>query len=88
MNGETERQDKGRIEQIKEQAGNIAGKARESLNKLNESTAVYQEGSKEFLDSVGLYIKENPQRSAMIAILTGIGLGIVLGRISKRGRHD
>ncbi len=81
-----DRTEKGRMDAIKEQAANLAGKAKEGMAKINERTQVYQEGAKEFLDSVGLYIKENPQRSAIIAVLTGLGLGILLGRISKRGR--
>ncbi|MCE9599132.1 MAG: hypothetical protein K8S54_14310 [Spirochaetia bacterium] len=87
MNGE-EKSEKGsaRLDQLKEQAGQFAGKARDGLNRLNESTAAYQEGARELLDSVGLYIKENPQRAAMIAILSGIGFGFLLGRITKRGR--
>ncbi|MBL8018814.1 MAG: hypothetical protein JNM27_04035 [Leptospirales bacterium] len=87
MNGE-EKSEKGsaRLDQLREQAGQIAGKAKEGLNRLNESTAAYQEGARELLDSVGLYIKENPQRAAVIAILSGIGLGFLFGRITKRGR--
>lgn len=87
MNGE-EKSEKGsnRLDQLKDQAGQFAGKAREGLNRLNESTAAYQEGARELLDSVGLYIKENPQRAAIIAVLTGIGLGFLFGRATKRGR--
>lgn len=87
MNGE-EKSEKGsaRLDQLREQAGQIAGKAKEGLNRLNESTAAYQEGARELLDSIGLYIKENPQRAAVIAILSGIGLGFLFGRITKRGR--
>ena len=89
MNGEQEKAPgTGRMDVLKEQAGQIAGKAKEGFARLNEKTAVYQEGAKELLDSVGLYIKENPQRSAMIAILTGLGLGLILGRLTKRGRND
>jgi len=89
MNGEQEKASGSpRLDVLKEQAGQLAGKAKEGIARLNEKTAVYQEGAKEFLDSVGLYIKENPQRSAIIAILTGLGLGLILGRLTKRSRDD
>ncbi len=88
MNGEMEKTEKGsaRVDAIKEQAAQLAGKAKEGFARLNERTQVYQEGAREFLDSVGLYIKENPQRSAIIAVLAGLGLGLLIGRATKRGR--
>mgnify|MGYP007095758908 FL=1 len=88
MNGEMEKTEKGsaRVDAIKEQAAQLARKAKEGFARLNERTQVYQEGAREFLDSVGLYIKENPQRSAIIAVLAGLGLGLLIGRATKRGR--
>lgn len=75
------------VQHLKDEASHLGEKARSGMNYLRDRTQIYQEGASEFLDSMSTYIKENPQRSAMIAGLTGLSLGVVLGLLLRGGRR-
>lgn len=64
-------------------AAELGHQAREGVQHLRERVGVYQEGATEFLDSLALYIKENPQRAAIIAGASGLGLGLLLGLLIR-----
>lgn len=82
-----EAQSPGRFSHLKEEASKLSDKAREELQKLKEKASVYKEGATEFLDAASTYVKENPQRSMVIAGVAGIGLGVIIGLL-LRGRRD
>jgi len=75
------------LNKFKEEASHLGDRAKEELGKLKDRASVYKEGANEFLDAAAAYIRENPQRSVLIAAGTGIGLGIILGLL-MRGRRD
>ena len=75
------------IHHIEERAQQLGQRASESVQQVRERAAAYQAGASEFLDSMAVYIKENPQRSAMIAAGMGLGLGVIVGLL-LRGRRD
>lgn len=64
-------------------AGRLGHQAREGVQQFRERVGIYQEGATEFLDSLALYIKENPQRAAIIAGVSGLGLGLLLGLLVR-----
>lgn len=78
-------QESDKIRSSKEE---LTRKAQESLEQLKGKVAVYREGADEFIDALALYIKENPQRAAIIAGVTGVGLGLILGLLLRGGRRD
>ncbi len=71
---------------LKEKVQQARQKAGEEWEHVRDRLSVYGEGADEFIDSVGRYIKENPQRSAMIAAAAGVGFGLILGLL-VRGRR-
>ncbi|KAB2932965.1 MAG: hypothetical protein F9K24_08855 [Leptonema illini] len=71
---------------LKEKVQQARQKAGEEWEHVRERLSVYGEGADEFIDSVGRYIKENPQRSAMIAGAAGLGIGLIAGLL-LRGRR-
>jgi len=74
---------KGRIRGSVQHARQRAG---EEWDHVRDRLSVYGEGADEFIDAVARYIKENPQRSAIIAGATGLGIGLIAGLI-LRGRR-
>ncbi len=42
------------------------------------------EKAKQVIDSAGEYIKENPQKSALIGLSVGVGLGVIIGMLIRR----
>jgi ElaB/YqjD/DUF883 family membrane-anchored ribosome-binding protein len=79
---------KENLKHIKEDASHYAERAGEGIREFREKMHVYREGANEFLDSMSTYIKENPQRSALITGGIGLGLGIILGLLMRGGRRD
>lgn len=77
---------KDKYENVKNEAAHLRERAGEGYQHMKERVSVYGEGANEFIDAVGQYIKENPQRSAMIAASAGVGVGLVLGLLI-RGRR-
>ena len=75
------------LHHIEERAQQLGQRATEQAQHVRERVSVYQAGASEFLDSMAVYIKENPQRSALIAAGMGVGVGIILGML-MRGRRD
>ncbi|MCS7204712.1 MAG: hypothetical protein NZ853_03365 [Leptospiraceae bacterium] len=71
-------------EELKQKLESIRVKAEEELRLLREKAKVYGAGAEEFIDSVGRYVKENPQRSSIIAILIGFVIGLLLGLLIKK----
>lgn len=67
--------------------GHMKEEAAQLGEKLKERVTVYKEGASELLDSASEYIKEHPQKSAMIALGVGVGLGVIVGLL-LRGRRD
>ncbi len=80
------RETEGTSGRLKEKYQQIKAKAGDELSNVRERMAVYGEGAEEFIDSVGRYVKENPQRSVMIAGAVGLGLGVLVGLL-VRGRR-
>lgn len=79
------------VEQMKKSAAQMSGRANETfhigMKEFKNRATVYQGDATEFLDSMAVYIKENPQRSALVAGAAGLGLGLILG-LMTRGRRD
>ncbi|MBW7857634.1 MAG: hypothetical protein H3C43_04920 [Leptonema sp. (in: Bacteria)] len=71
---------------IKERVQHAKQRAGEEWENVRERISVYGEGADEFIDSVGRYIKENPQRSAIIAAASGLGAGLILGLLLRSRR--
>ena len=40
--------------------------------------------AKEAIDTIGVYVTENPQKSALISLGVGVGLGILIGSFLSR----
>ncbi|MFN3605062.1 MAG: hypothetical protein ACK4UJ_10165 [Leptonema sp. (in: bacteria)] len=68
---------------IKQKYEKFKSKAEEEWGHLKEKIQVYGEGAEEFIDSLGRYIKENPQRASIIAASLGLGLGLILGLLIR-----
>ncbi|MCB1165876.1 MAG: hypothetical protein KDK37_05275 [Leptospiraceae bacterium] len=71
-------------EQIKGQAQKARARAQETYDQARARAAVYGEGAQEFVDAAGEYVKENPERSTLIAGVTGLGFGLLLGLLIGR----
>lgn len=71
---------------IKEQVQHAKKRAGEEWENVRERISVYSEGADEFIDAVGRYIKENPQKSAIIAAASGLGAGLILGLLLRSRR--
>lgn len=67
--------------------GHMKDEAVQMGHKVKERMTVYKEGASEFMDGMSEYVKENPQKSALIAMGAGVGLGIIIGLL-LRGRRD
>lgn len=73
-------------EQARKKASELGHKADEEFAHLKEKLNTYSHGADEFLDELAAYIRENPQRAAMIAGVTGLSIGILIGLV-LRGRR-
>lgn len=71
---------------LKEKYHQVRARAGEEWSNVRERLSPYGEGAEELIDSVGRYVKENPQRSVMIAGAAGLGLGVLVGLL-LRGRR-
>ena len=80
--------DKDTAHKIKEGIQSLGADAGEKFNELREKMMVYREGANEFFDSMADYIKENPQKSAIIAGSIGMGIGVILGLLMRGSRRD
>jgi len=85
MTSETERDT---AKKLKESFQSMGAGAEEKFNDLREKMMVYREGANEFFDSMAEYIKENPQKSSLIAGGVGLGLGVIIGLLIRGGRRD
>jgi len=54
---------------------------KQKLGKVSEEATIR---AKEVIDNVGTYIKENPQKAAVMGFGVGLGLGFALGWIFKK----
>lgn len=80
------------IESRKHQAKLIKDRAREKyleqVSDLKERIKQFGgeagEKAKQVIDNAGEYIKENPQKSALIGLSVGVGLGILIGMLIRR----
>jgi len=82
-------------EKLKEGIKNLKGDAEqyrdfaeEGYREFREKMSVYREGANEFIDAMGVYIKENPQKSALIASGIGFGFGMIVALLLRGGRRD
>lgn len=71
-------------EQLKGQAQKARARAQETYEQARARAHVYGEGAQEFVDAAGQYVKENPERSTLIAGVTGLGFGLLLGLLIGR----
>ncbi len=71
---------------LKQKFENLKTKAEEEWGHIKQKIQVYGEGAEEFIDSLGKYIKENPQRASLIAVALGLSLGFILGLLVRGGR--
>ncbi len=83
QDGTTANRIKETIQNFQGKAAVGAARAGESIENMREKAAVYQQGAEELIDSLGAYIKENPQRSAVIAAGVGIGMGVIVGLLLR-----
>ncbi len=77
---------KQKYEELKQKYEKLKSKVGEEWDQVKEKMHVYQEGAEEFIDSVGRYIKENPQRATIIAASIGLGVGLILGLLIRSGK--
>ena len=88
---ETQAKLKEGYKHIKEGASQFRNRANDSLNEglkdFRDRASIYQEDAMEVLDSLSAYIKENPQRSAIIAGGIGVGVGLFLALFMRGGRR-
>ncbi|TGM71899.1 DUF883 family protein [Leptospira levettii] len=54
---------------------------KQKLGKAREEASIR---AKEVIDNVGSYVKENPQKAAVIGFGVGLGLGLALGWFFKK----
>lgn len=54
---------------------------KQKLGKVSEEAGLR---AKEVIDTVGTYVKENPQKAAVVGFSLGLGIGIALGWMFKR----
>ncbi|XDD56089.1 hypothetical protein AB3N62_18550 [Leptospira sp. WS4.C2] len=54
---------------------------KQKLGKASEEASIK---AKEVIDTVGTYVKENPQKAAVIGFGVGLGLGLALGWFFKK----
>lgn len=54
---------------------------KQKLGKASEEASIK---AKEVIDTVGTYVKENPQKAAVIGFGVGLGLGLALGWVFKK----
>ncbi|BDA80696.1 hypothetical protein LPTSP3_g36260 [Leptospira kobayashii] len=54
---------------------------KQKLGKASEEASIR---AKEVIDNVGTYVKENPQKAAVIGFSVGLGLGLALGWFFKK----
>lgn len=74
-------------EQLKSEAETLQNQAREKMNQLKGRMDAYRDEASELLDSTNVYIKENPQKSAIIAALSGFTLGMFIGLLVRGGKN-
>ena len=72
------------LHHIEEKAEAFRSRAAEGVQQVRTRAGAYQAGASEFIDSLALYVKENPQRSAAIAACAGVGLGVIIGLLMRR----
>ena len=70
---------------MKENAARYGQSAAEEIEALRLKLNQYQDRSKELLEVLAEFIRENPQHAALLAATTGLGLGLILGLILRRG---
>ena len=71
-------------ENLKGQAQKARARAQDTYEQARARASVYGEGAQEFVDAAGQYVKENPERSTLIAGVTGLGFGLLLGLLIGR----
>lgn len=71
---------------LKEKVQQVRARAGEEWSNVRDRVSVYSEGADEFIDSVGRYVKENPQRSVMIAGAVGVSVGVLIGLLLRSRR--
>ena len=71
-------------ENLKGQAQKARARAQDTYEQARARASVYGEGAHEFVDAAGQYVKENPERSTLIAGVTGLGFGLLLGLLIGR----
>lgn len=71
---------------LKEKVQQVRARAGEEWANVRDRVSVYSEGADEFIDSVGRYVKENPQRSVMIAGAVGVSVGVLIGLLLRSRR--
>ncbi|EMY59695.1 hypothetical protein [Leptospira terpstrae] len=54
---------------------------KQKLGKASEEASIK---AKEVIDTVGTYVKDNPQKAAVIGFSVGLGLGLALGWFFKK----
>ncbi|MGE8722962.1 hypothetical protein ACO2KH_16240 [Leptospira terpstrae] len=54
---------------------------KQKLGKASEEASIK---AKEVIDTVGTYVKDNPQKAAVIGFSVGLGLGLTLGWFFKK----
>lgn len=95
MEEHQEHHEKDRAERLKEGYEHLKGeaqayqeKARESYKQLRDRVDHYRSNANDFLDQTTVYMKENPQRSSMIAALGGLVVGLFMGLLIRGGHRD
>ncbi|TGK38355.1 DUF883 family protein [Leptospira gomenensis] len=80
------------VESLKDKAKRITGKAREEYlehvsdlkEKIKHISGETSEKAKQIIDETGAYIKENPQKAALIGLGVGVGVGLLIGMLIRR----
>ncbi|ASP43269.1 hypothetical protein AMR47_21370 [Leptospira interrogans] len=80
------------VESLKDKAKKITGKAREEYlehvsdfkEKIKQISGDTSERAKQIIDETGAYIKENPQKAAMIGLGVRHGIGLLVRMLIRR----
>ncbi|EMG11224.1 hypothetical protein LEP1GSC151_5524 [Leptospira interrogans serovar Grippotyphosa str. LT2186] len=52
--------------------------------KIKQISGDTSERAKQIIDETGAYIKENPQKAALIGLGVGLGIGLLVGMLIRR----
>ena len=59
-------------------------KVKDTKEQIKQMGTEAAQKTKQIIDEVGDYVKENPQKASLISFGMGVGLGVLLGWLTKK----